>query len=98
MGRGATPEEISRGIRQALNAIKKELAKNGIQSFIAKQVLTGHFGNGHNFSVGIRIIHASNGETAGLFMVNIDGKVYDNWPRPAELIVKTAQEFDDTSI
>ena len=75
MGR-ATREELSSGIRSNLIRFKKAIiaaggtAKNG-------QILEGVL-NGKQIKAGYRIIRASNGETAGILCLNVDGTATEN--------------------
>lgn len=62
MGRRATKEEIAKGTKKILLAKQKELKESGIITTLSKGKL-------HQSYLGywyVRIIYASNGETAGL--------------------------------
>ena len=76
MGRGATQQEISSGIRSNLARLKKEIiSAGGIAT--SNQVLTGVL-NGKQIKACYRIIRASNGETAGIFCLNVNGTATEN--------------------
>ena len=76
MGRGATPQEITRGIRIKLALFKKEIISAGGKA-TSNQALSGVL-NGKQIKACYRIIRASNGETAGILCLNVDGTATEN--------------------
>jgi predicted transcriptional regulator YheO len=71
MGRGATQQEITSGIRSNLAKFKKEIITAG-GTATSSQILTAGL-NGKQIKACYRIIRASNGETAGILCLNVDG-------------------------
>ena len=71
MGRGATQAEITSGIRANLAKFKKEIIAAG-GTAASNQVLTATLA-GKQVKACYRIIRASNGETAGILCLNVDG-------------------------
>jgi len=76
MGRGATQQEITNMIRSNLACFKKEIILAGGIATSA-QVLAGVL-NGKQIKACYRIIRASNGETAGVLCLNVDGTATEN--------------------
>ena len=77
MGRGLTPQELNTSIRKALTHLKKDLwIKHKISSEIRHQELQASKGS-KQFFVSFRIIHASNGETAGIPVVILNGQRHE---------------------
>ena len=76
MGRGATKEEISSGIRSSLNRLKKAIIAAG-GTATSSQTLAGVL-EGKQVKACYRVIRASNGETAGILCLNVDGTATEN--------------------
>ena len=76
MGSRATQQEIISTIRSNLNRFKKEIISAG-GTATSNQILVGVL-NGKQIKACYRIIQASNGETAGVLCLNVDGTATAN--------------------